>query len=65
MSQYAVSLLMDSLTEEKLTWYKPKNDNPQELFHDSDVALYYVKDHGRNGCCFYEAEMRDKPEGRF
>ena len=38
--------------------------NPQELFHDSDVALYYVKDHGRNGCCFYEPEMRDKSEGR-
>ena len=39
-------------------------DNPQELFHDADVALYYVKDHGRHGCCFYEPEMRDKPEGR-
>ena len=39
-------------------------DNPQELFHDADVALYYVKEHGRNGCCFYEPEMRDKPEGR-
>ena len=39
-------------------------NNPQELFHDADVALYYVKEHGRNGCCFYEPEMRDKPEGR-
>ncbi len=39
-------------------------DNPQELFHDADVALYYVKDHGRNGCCFYEPEMRDKPDSR-
>ena len=39
-------------------------DNPQELFHDSDVALYYVKEHGRNGCCFYEPEMRDKPSSR-
>jgi GGDEF domain-containing protein len=39
-------------------------NNPQELFHDADVALYYVKEHGRNGCCFYEPEMREKPEGR-
>lgn len=38
--------------------------NPQELFHDADVALYYVKDHGRNGCCFYEPELREKPDGR-
>ena len=36
----------------------------QELFHDADVALYYVKEHGRNGCCFYKPEMREKPEGR-
>ena len=39
-------------------------NDPQELFHDADVALYYVKDHGRNGCCFYEPGMREKPEGR-
>lgn len=39
-------------------------DNPQEMFHDSDVALYYVKDHGRNGCCFYDPKMQDKPEIR-
>ena len=39
-------------------------DNPQELFHDADVALYYVKDHGRHGVCFYEPHMREKPEGR-
>ena len=38
--------------------------DPQELFHDADVALYYVKEHGRNGCCFYEPELREKPEGR-
>ena len=40
-------------------------DNPQELFHDADVALYYVKEHGRNGCCFYDPQMREKPEGRI
>lgn len=39
-------------------------DDPQRLFHDADIALYYVKDHGRNGCCFYEPEMRDKPAAR-
>ena len=39
-------------------------DNPQELFHDADVALYYVKEHGRDGCCFYSPEMRDKSEGK-
>ncbi len=36
-------------------------DNPQELFHDADVALYYVKDHGRNGCCFYTPQLAEKP----
>lgn len=41
-----------------------ETDNPQELFHDADVALYYVKEHGRDGCCFYSPEMRDKPEGK-
>ena len=41
-----------------------KTDNPQELFHDADVALYYVKDHGRNGVCFYEPEMKDKRKTR-
>ena len=41
-----------------------ETDNPQELFHDADVALYYVKDHGRHGVCFYEPHMREKPEGR-
>ncbi|MBR2769840.1 MAG: GGDEF domain-containing protein [Solobacterium sp.] len=38
--------------------------SPEELFHDADVALYYVKEHGRNGCCFYEPKMRDIPQGR-
>ena len=32
----------------------------QELFHDADMALYYVKDHGRNGCCFYDPRMKEK-----
>lgn len=35
-------------------------ENPQEMFHEADVALYYVKDNGRNGCCFYKPGMRGK-----
>ena len=32
-------------------------DNPGEsLFKDADRALYYVKEHGRNGCHIYSAE---------
>ena len=33
-------------------------DNPQDMFHQADIALYHVKDHGRNGCCFFEPGMR-------
>ncbi len=32
---------------------------PQDMFHEADVALYYVKDNGRNGCCFYSPDMKD------
>ncbi len=32
-----------------------ERENPGEsLFKDADKALYYVKEHGRNGCGFYE-----------
>ena len=32
-------------------------ENPgQSLFKDADRALYYVKEHGRNGCHIYSAE---------
>ena len=34
-------------------------DDPQAMFHQADIALYYVKDHGRNGCCFYSPDMKD------
>ena len=36
-----------------------KTENPQDRFHEADLALYYVKDHGRNGCCFFESRMRE------
>ena len=32
----------------------------QELFRRADTALYYVKENGRNGCCFYEKGMKMK-----
>ena len=32
----------------------------QELFRRADTALYYVKENGRNGCCFYEKGMKIK-----
>ena len=35
----------------------PDNDDPREMFRQADLALYYVKDHGRNGCCFYRKEL--------
>lgn len=32
-------------------------DHPGEsLFNDADLALYYIKEHGRNGCRIYSAE---------
>lgn len=34
----AVSLLIDSLTEETVTWYKPKNGNPQEMLRNSAIT---------------------------
>ena len=29
----------------------------KEMFSQADTALYYVKDHGRNGCCFYTEDL--------
>ncbi len=33
--------------------------DPQEIFHDADVALYRVKDQGGSNCCFYEPEIKN------
>lgn len=37
-----------------------QSDDAQERFHEADIALYYVKDHGRSGCCFYKPGMRER-----
>ena len=36
----------------------------QDAFHEADIALYHVKDNGRNGCCFYEDGMKGKVKNR-
>ena len=37
--------------------FDPACKDPQELFHRADTALYYVKDHGRDNCCFWTQEL--------
>lgn len=37
-----------------------EHGDPQTMFREADIALYYVKEHGRNGCCFYTPDMREK-----
>ena len=39
--------------------FGPEED-PAELFRRADLALYYVKDHGKNGCCFWTPELDTK-----
>ena len=34
----AVGLLMDSLTEETVTWFKPEDSNPQEMLRSSAIT---------------------------
>ena len=40
--------------------FDPDIEDPAEMFRQADIALYYVKDNGRNGCCFYSEELRGK-----
>lgn len=35
-------------------------EDPAEMFRRADLALYYVKEHGRNGCCFWTPELDRK-----
>ncbi len=37
-----------------------ENRDATEMFRQSDTALYFVKDHGRNGCCFYTDDLKGK-----
>lgn len=42
----------------------PDGDDRSAMFRQADIALYYVKDHGRDGCCFYTKELGEaKPVG--
>ncbi len=36
--------------------FTDRKDPGKTLFNDADSALYYTKEHGRNGCNFYPAE---------
>ena len=39
---------------------KEKKPCSEEMFRQADIALYYVKDHGRDGCCFYSDALKEK-----
>ena len=34
----------------------------EELYHAADLALYHVKNNGKNGFCFYDESMKEKEE---
>ena len=40
--------------------YNPEGNDPAEMFRQADIALYFVKDHGRDGCCFYSDKLKGK-----
>ena len=40
--------------------YNPGGADPDEMFRQADIALYYVKEHGRDGCCFYSEKLKGK-----
>jgi diguanylate cyclase (GGDEF)-like protein len=40
--------------------FRPEVTDPEERFRQADLALYYVKEHGRDGCCFYSDALKGK-----
>ena len=36
-----------------------QSGDAQQVFHEADMALYYVKEHGKKGCCFYTPEIEN------
>ena len=40
--------------------FNPEGEDPAEMFRQADIALYYVKEHGRDGCCFYSDALKGK-----
>ena len=38
--------------------YHPEGIEPDEMFREADTALYYVKENGRSGCCFYTDKLK-------
>jgi len=35
-----------------------EKEKVQEVFHEADLALYYVKENGKKGCCFYNSGLK-------
>ncbi len=38
--------------------FDPECKDPTEMFRRADIALYFVKDHGRDGCCIWTKELK-------
>ena len=38
--------------------YNPEGIDPTEMFRQADIALYHVKENGKNGCCFYSEKIK-------
>lgn len=34
-------------------------EDTQEIFHEADVALYHIKENGKNGFCFYDPKIQN------
>lgn len=37
--------------------FSEKENGDKNIFKDADKILYYVKEHGKNGCAFFDPEM--------